>query len=380
MRVLLLAEHVRGTDGWSRYARDLARALEDEGHTVAAAVCEADATFELEQFTFLSRPLSYIGRPYRAYRSGAALARIVREWKPDIVHVAVEPYAAICLFLPRHIPVSMTAHGTYAVIPHLLRPSLRRVLAAGIKRHVHAQVTGIVSVSEYTKAHMLRHAGRARDMLDAKTVVIPNGVHFVKEPKRSGEAHPFRVLFVGAIKPRKGVREAIAAFAHFVHTYDQEAEFHIVGSFSDTDPYVREAMQSARDLGVDSRITWTGRIEDSALSREYAKADAFILLPVPDKKWFEGFGLVYLEANAHGVPVVGARGSGAEEAVKDGVSGFLVDAADANAAAEALRKVREGGYTLSESARTWAKAHDWSVIGKRYSGWLSSLVPHQGRL
>ena len=98
---------------------------------------------------------------------------------------------------------------------------------------------------------------------------------------------------------------------------------------------VRSAPRSRRRCagsGVDHAVSFVGYQEDVVSA--YAAMDVFVL-PSRD----EGFGLVFLEAMAVGVPVVGTRVIGSEEAVEDGVTGLLVPYADPAALAHAVRRL-----------------------------------------
>ncbi len=90
--------------------------------------------------------------------------------------------------------------------------------------------------------------------------------------------------------------------------------------------------QRARRLGIAGAVTFAGYQEDVASA--YAAMDVFVL-PSRD----EGYGIVFLEAMAMGVPVVGTRVVGSMEAVEDGVTGLLVPYGDAAALAEAVLRL-----------------------------------------
>ncbi len=74
---------------------------------------------------------------------------------------------------------------------------------------------------------------------------------------------------------------------------------------------------------------------------------------------------MYLEANAYGVPGLGARGTASEEAIKDEESGLLVDADNPEDIARGLKRLSEGCID-PHKARAWAEAHDWMQIVSQY--------------
>jgi len=88
-----------------------------------------------------------------------------------------------------------------------------------------------------------------------------------------------------------------------------------------------------------------------------------VMTPVPHGPSLEGFGLVYLEAAAHGLPTVAHRTGGVPEAVRDGVTGLLVDPADRPALAAAIaRLINEPALraNLAAAARVRARERSWA--------------------
>jgi phosphatidylinositol alpha-1,6-mannosyltransferase len=108
-------------------------------------------------------------------------------------------------------------------------------------------------------------------------------------------------------------------------------------------------------------VRFAGRVTDEELAAAYASSSVFAmpgrhrLEPRPEG---EGFGLVYIEAGAAGLPVIAGHGGGSEEAVEEGGSGLLLDARDHRAVADALvrlltdpvlaRRLGERGRELAE--------------------------------
>ena len=110
-------------------------------------------------------------------------------------------------------------------------------------------------------------------------------------------------------------------------------EYRIVGACSE----YRALKRLSNELGVNSRVKFFGRLTYEQTMEEMAQCDVFSL---PSRG--EPFGKVYLEAMARGRPVIGCRGAGAEEMVKDGLEGLLVEPRDLkNLKAALLRLLSE---------------------------------------
>jgi phosphatidylinositol alpha-1,6-mannosyltransferase len=95
----------------------------------------------------------------------------------------------------------------------------------------------------------------------------------------------------------------------------------------------------ACELGVRDHVIFTGLVPDEDLPAIYALCDVFAM---PSRQNLvehsvEGFGLVFLEANACGKPVIGGRSGGISDAVVDGVTGFLVNPQDPQEIANVLK-------------------------------------------
>src|SRR6266511_953976 len=124
----------------------------------------------------------------------------------------------------------------------------------------------------------------------------------------------------------KGVDRVLAAFPRVLEQVSG-ATLRIVGDGTDRPRLER----IARTLGVAERVRFLGSVDDAALKRLYATSDVFALPSVQ-----EGFGLVYLEAMAHGLPCVIASGTATAEVVDPGGTGIAVDPGDVDQLADAI--------------------------------------------
>ena len=136
----------------------------------------------------------------------------------------------------------------------------------------------------------------------------------------------------------------------------------------------------ARELRVRDRVIFAGLVPDDDLPAIYALCDLFVMPSRQNlaQQSVEGFGLVYLEANACGKAVVGGRSGGVGDAVQDGVTGLLVDPHDPKDIANAvgiLLTNRELARQLGEQGRSRVvKDFTWDTVGKRIQGILDSIV------
>jgi glycosyltransferase involved in cell wall biosynthesis len=108
--------------------------------------------------------------------------------------------------------------------------------------------------------------------------------------------------------------------------------------------------ERVRDLGLDGAIEVPGRVDHDELMQRIASASCLLH---PSER--EGYGLVVVEAVSLGTPAIVVRGSenAATELVEDGVNGFVVETADADAMADSIVRAIEGGSGLRASALDW---------------------------
>jgi glycosyltransferase involved in cell wall biosynthesis len=184
------------------------------------------------------------------------------------------------------------------------------------------------------------------DPLDYRIVLVKHGCLFPELRERAPRA-------LIAISP--GFAELVEAFA-MVHEGMPDTQLVIVGS----GPEGPRLTTLASQLGVDRCVRFVGRVQHDALLSLYDEADVFCLASED-----EGFGIVYLEAMARGVPVIGSAGEGIADIVVSEENGILVPPRDAAAIAAAvrrlltddslLRRLGEAGKDTVSTRLTWGK-------------------------
>jgi glycosyltransferase involved in cell wall biosynthesis len=124
-------------------------------------------------------------------------------------------------------------------------------------------------------------------------------------------------------------------------------------------------------------VFFLGAVSDAELRELYRKASVFVLTPQQEGLHFEGFGLVYLEAGAYGLPVVGTSSGGVPDAVQDGVTGLLVDPQDVEGAAQALLRLLHNPELRREMGRAnrrLSEALTWERCAAEYDRAYRSVL------
>ena len=254
-------------------------------------------------------------------------------------------------------PYVVIVHGAEVTVPGHLPGS--RVLGARVLRGA----AGIVAAGRYPAHEAERAAQRA-----LRGVIVPPGVDVERfrplpPATRDDEKRKIRaefgldpdaplVLGVSRLVPRKGFDVLIGAVAGLPGVH-----LAIAGAGRDRDRLERRA----RAAGLGERMRFLGRVpDDESFPRLYACADVFAA-PCRDR-WggleAEGFGIVFLEAAACGVPQVAGRSGGSHEAVVDGETGFVVESrvVDVRAALDRILRDESLRRAMGEAARQRAVA------------------------
>ncbi len=270
------------------------------------------------------------------------------------------------LFFYKFKPYFITAHGTF--IPTALNhPYYKKII-----KKILLRANKIFCVSCFTQQQV-------RDKIKFKnTVVINNGINFNNfnfEKKQTKEKNKI-ILSVGALKNRKGYDVSLKAVAKLKNIFP-DFKYYIVGDQSDK-KYFDYLKNIIKEKKITANVIFLQNIPDQELSSLYQKADVFILTPKVIKGTkFEGFGLVYLEAGACSLPVIGSLGCGAEDAIKNNKNGLLVDPQNIQEVYLALKRILSDSKLakkMGNKGRQRAKLSDWANVFKKYQKFYESVV------
>ena len=295
--------------------------------------------------------------------NGRALAE-ARRFRPDVVlsvHIVLSPAARMI----RRATGARTAQYLHADEIRA-RPTLAGFAVRG--------ADAVVAVSEHTRRLALS-AGADPSRLHR----IPAGVD-IPVSTSSRVARPSRatVLTVARLHDRYKGHDVLLRAMPLVRARVPEVQWVVVGE----GPLRPELERLVADHGLDGHVRFTGEVSDAERDAWLDQAHVFAMparLPGGGVGG-EGFGIVFLEANAHGLPVVAGNVGGALDAVVHGETGLLVDPDDHRAVAAAIadllldpKRARAIGRAGAARARSFA----WPTIAERVEELLLRLR-HEG--
>lgn len=251
------------------------------------------------------------------------------------------------------IPYIVYTHGK-EILEHQKQPETEQLM-----RMVFDSAARVVSNSYYT-AGLLKDFGVSAE----KIVRIPPGI----QPQQWTAEVPFQqveklrkqhqlgnrpiLLTVGRLNERKGHDTVIQALPAILSEVP-DAIYLIVG-----DGLERENLQAlSQQMGLEKAVIFAGEVPDEDLPAYYQLATVFTMISrqPPGSHEVEGFGIVYLEANACGLPVVAGRSGGVPDAVIDGETGFLVNPFKVEETATAIIKLIQDPQLCQNLAKAGQK-------------------------
>ncbi|MCK0125030.1 glycosyltransferase family 4 protein [Gelidibacter sp. F2691] len=260
---------------------------------------------------------------------------------------------AMCALIYKRSTMAVI-HGTEVNFKSTI---LRKAIDTSLKRY-----DTIVAVSNYTK-NLVTHLNKA-------VVVIPNGLD-VTQWKAECSTLQIKgtpvITTVGRVSTRKGQLQVINSLPELIRAYP-EIHYHCIGILGESEAF----MSRAKLLNVAQHLTFHGPLHEKDLKDILADTDVFVMLSQEDHSGdLEGFGIAILEANAMGVPVIGSKGCGIEDAIKDGVTGFLIDSKNAEDFKHSIDLILKNRLLFQENSKIWAMEHDWSLIIREYIDLIS---------
>lgn len=346
--------------GIATFAEEIARAGADLGYDIEVWAQSAPPSAPEKPWPFRLRRLPLKGTHDLLCQCllGWQLIRARRRLRHAIVYLP-EPGPMLTMMLLQFFRafqpgrLVLTFHGS-EILKFANHPWRRGLARALIRRAVR-----VSTLTNYTQELLLSHFPEAAD----KIFLTPGAVRadFAIVPASRGPREKLVVLTVGRLHPRKGQLLTLEALQMLAPEVRARLEYWIVGGQS-KDRY-EHRLRATAAAKPDLTVRFLGNVPDDELSKLYERADIFAMTSVNHGYSIEGFGLVYLEASAHGLPVVAHDVGGVSEAVLDDVTGLLVPPhrpAQLAAAFERLVFDEPLRRRLGDAGREWATRNCWT--------------------
>ncbi|HET7307466.1 MAG TPA: glycosyltransferase family 4 protein [Gammaproteobacteria bacterium] len=293
--------------------------------------------------------------------------KMARASSPSIVFAASGLTSPIALSIARkHKAVAITVvHGLDLIVPH---PIYQKIFVPAIR-----QSDLVISNSENT-AQLAQNVGVPADKIE----VLHPGVSLPHSPDPAAAIDGLKdrhvLLSVGRLVPRKGLAEFIDHALPNLVRHDPKIMLLVVGGEA-TDALKRDSGALARvqcmidKHNLRGHVRLMGRIsDDTDLAALYRNSDVLIVPLVPQRDDVEGFGMVAVEAAAHGLPTAGFNVDGLPDAVENGQSGLLVPPGDYEALADAILMMTGDATSTGITAttcRSHAEGFAWQCYNRR---------------
>lgn len=181
------------------------------------------------------------------------------------------------------------------------------------------------------------------------------------------------IVSVGRLVHRKGQDVLITAMPEILREIP-DAHLLLIGE----GPYRQYLESQVKKLQIDSHVSFIGRISYADLPRYICLGEVFAM-PARSRLAgleVEGLGIVYLEASACGLPVIAGNSGGAPDAVREGVTGFVIDGRNPQAVAQSITELLaapERARTMGLAGRAWIiEEWRWQIWSERFAEILKS--------
>jgi phosphatidylinositol alpha-1,6-mannosyltransferase len=302
------------------------------------------------------------------------LPSVVYDTKPDIILFSSMVTASLAPLIKKRIDVPMVSinHGQDVTLPvKIYQWYLKYIFKA---------LDGVISVSNAT-----RDACILRGMDPSKGIAIPNGFmqdDFSHSQTSPEQARKFLSDFVGTdlsnkkillttgrLVKRKGHEWFISEVLPHVK---KDSCYVILGDGPEKESIVKAVQNSS----VKQHVIMLGRQPDDVLQKMYEAADLFIMPNIKVPGDMEGFGVVMLEANLMGTPVVASDLEGIKDVVADGYNGYKVPVGDAVSFSSKINELLDSDLTeISASSKSYVFDNfTWDKVSLKYIHFISSIA------
>jgi len=376
MRILIIAPDFKpNVGGIAEYASQFAKCLSYEGDDVTILCPDStisdviSGNIRIKKGALLrakKRLYRYLVKPINNAYCVFRLRRILSKSVVDII-ILTSDYRHTNKLIGLKRPYVIVFHGgDIGMIERQWWPRNRIWYRKLLK--VVSGACGIICNSTYTKELLY---SKVSDRVRIPEVVVsgcgvskPAEIYLkqFKQARGKWQLEGKKVLLtITRLVERKGLDSVLKVVADLRKQFD-ELVYIIAGDGPDKD----RLKKIAAELSIQEQVRFLGYVSDDQVRSLYQACDIFVM---PNRIGIggdaEGFGIVYLEANSYGKPVIGGRSGGVPDAISDGVSGFLVDPEDPIELKSTIKRLLEderlrqdiglAGYKRVVEKFTWPK-------------------------
>jgi glycosyltransferase involved in cell wall biosynthesis len=313
------------------HTREVVRRMGEQGWRAILCFCQAPSP---EVLQYLSLPNVTLEALPNARQTSQQLGRILRRYRPSLLHLHFTPLIAFTAWIARLSGVKRIVYTDHLSRPEGYQPKPAPLWKRVIAKFLTYPISAVIGVSNFN-CRVLSLSGFVSP---ARVHRIYNSTDLARSctAKTSGENFRRRynipldrilVTQVSWIIPQKGISDVLEA-AVAALSEAPALHFAFVGEGDSRAEYERRAIEA----GISGHVTWTGPVCDPIGEGVFAATD----ISCQASRWQEAFGLAIAEAMGSGKPVVATRVGAIPELVLDGETGFLVPPRDAAALAEKI--------------------------------------------
>lgn len=310
-----------------------------------------------DYFMYMSLPRFF----FFLLKSAPPLVKAARE--ADLIHCLCDyPFSFLAWRAGRKAkkPVIVSGHGTYSVAP------FRYPVHRNLIRKSYGGADAVLFGSDFARQKFEEHAKLPN--VEVVDYGVDTTAYAGEPPPRPETVKGRYILCIGEVKERKGYEISVPLFLRTAEKHP-DLTFAVVGFHRAEDPYFKKLNGWIQDAGLEDRVMFLGNVSEEEKHALYAHSECFLLTPKESAEGgFEALGLVYLEAGACGVPVIGTLDSGAVCAIRDGENGYLFPPDKPEEGAKALCRILEDDdlkRRLGNRGRQMARERAWGRVGEK---------------
>ena len=273
----------------------------------------------------------------------------IRKIKPDIAHAIMESYAGGALVLTKYFYPKAKRILTLQSGDLDDSKKQRKIQIKFFWKKIHSVPDKIIAISSF-----LSLRAEKLGVSKSKIRIIPNGVDFFKIPE-SIEKKQNRVICVARLSWEKGINYLIKAWPRVI----KEIPFAKLAIVGEGDKR-KEIEKIIKDFNLGNSVELKGNLSHNETLAEIKKSEVFICPSLA-----EGLGIVFIEAQACGVPVIGTKVGGIPDVIQNNENGILIEPKNSEEISKsiiALLQNRDLRDRLSKKALETVKKYDWKKI------------------